>query len=88
MTTEELARHKTPKSKQNVDGGSMMRIVRPSSEGCCHYCGRSGKYLLDVNLNGNWWHFKCTETEKEAAKWVKWRSAKGAECRILLNSTN
>ena len=62
------------------------RLVRPSSEGCCHDCGRSGKYLLDVNLGGNWWHFQCAGTEKEAAKWIKWRSAEGAECRILPNA--
>lgn len=70
------------------DNYEIARLSRPFSEGCCYFCGRSGKYLLDVNLNGVWWHFKCAETKKKAAKWVKWRSAAGAECRILLNSTN
>ena len=62
------------------------RLVRPSSEGCCHDCAKYGKYLLEVRLNGNWWHFKCTATKTEARRWLRWRSDCGAKTRMKSNA--
>ena len=58
----------------------------PSSETCCHFCALDGKYMLEVSLNQQWWHFKCVKTKKEAIKWIRWRSACGAICRIFPNT--
>jgi hypothetical protein len=60
--------------------------ILPSPEGCCHNCARDGKYLLEVRLNGYWWHFKCVETKADANLWLRWRSDDGSFTRMRENA--
>lgn len=61
------------------------QFVRPSPESCCHNCAKVGKYLLEVCINGQWWHFKCANTTVEAKSWMRWRSDDGSKVRMKLN---
>lgn len=60
---------------------------KPNSQGCCKDgFFHNAPFLLEVKLNGNWWHFKCCNTIQEARRWKKWRSEGGSEVRIVTSN--
>lgn len=59
-------------------------MEKPCSENCCKMgFSHSAKYMLEVQLNGNWWHFKCCETKADSMRWKKWMEKDYATVRIV-----